>query len=271
MDGNTYQGDCQDLGFPNVFGGQVLGQALVASWKEMGDMLPHSLHAYFLRPGSVSEPIYYEVEHVRKGKSFSTNRVVAKQFGRPIFTMMASFQVEEQGLDHSVDKPDVLGPEGIPSELDLARAVKEKIPEKVREKFTCERPIEIRNINPVDYFNPIREEPVKDSWIKSIDGLDDDMKTHFALLAYASDFGLSTTALLPHAKTFMSPGMQVASIDHAMWFHRKFRMDEWLLYRKDSPTAQGSRGFNRGQIFDRNGALIASVAQESLIRNRSNG
>jgi acyl-CoA thioesterase-2 len=265
---NVYVGQSQDLGFPAVFGGQVLGQSLMAAWQTVESWRPHSLHSYFLRPGDVKAPIYYEVDQIRTGTSFCTRRVVAKQHGRAILNLSASFQVDEPGFDHQAERPSVPGPDGIPSELDEARKIKDKIPEKVREKFTCDRPIEIRVIDPIDFFNPRKRPAIRYSWFKAIEKLPDDPKIHFALLAYASDFGLGTTAILPHGKSFIDPKMQVASLDHTMWFHRNFRMDEWLLYAKDSPSASGARGFNRGQIFTKDGALIASVAQESLIRQR---
>lgn len=265
---DVFVGQSQDLGFPAVFGGQVLGQSLMAAWESAGGWRPHSLHSYFLRPGDVKEPIYYEVDQIRTGKSFCTRRVVAKQHGRAILNLSASFQTEEPGFDHQVERPSVPGPDGIPSELEEARKIKDKLPESVREKFTCDRPIEIRVIDPVDFFHPRKRPAVRYSWFKAIDKLPDDPRIHYALLAYASDFGLATTALLPHGKSFAAPDIQVASIDHTMWFHRPFRMDQWLLYAKDSPSASGARGFNRGQIFTQDGVLVASVAQESLIRNR---
>lgn len=268
LEKDVFVGQSQDLGFPAVFGGQVLGQSLMAAWASAGDWRPHSLHSYFLRPGDAREPIYYEVDQIRTGKSFSTRRVVAKQHGRAILNLAASFQAEEDGYDHQVERPSVPGPDGIPSELDEARKIKDKLPERVREKFTCDRPIEIRVIDPTDFFNPRKRPAVRYSWFKATGRLVDDPKIHYALLAYASDFGLATTALLPHGKSFAAPDMQVASLDHTMWFHRPFRMDEWLLYATNSPSASGARGFNRGQIFSKEGALVASVAQESLIRKR---
>lgn len=265
---DVFVGQSQDLGFPSVFGGQVLGQSLMAASASVGDWLPHSLHSYFLRPGDARSPIYYEVDQIRTGKSFCTRRVVAKQFGRAILNLSASFQTHEPGFEHQAERPMVPGPEGIPSELDEARKIKDKFPEALREKFTCDRPIEIRIIDPVDFFNPHKRPAQRFSWFRAISKLPDDPKIHYALLAYASDFGLGTTALLPHGKSYASPDMQVASIDHTMWFHRPFRMDQWLLYMKDSPSASGSRGFNRGQIFTQDGILVASTAQESLIRKR---
>ena len=266
LETNVYEGQNQDLGFPRVFGGQVLGQALMAASYTVDQRQVHSLHAYFLRPGDLKVPIYYEVDLIRSGASFSTRRVVAKQHGRAIFNMSASFQQVETGFEHQAPKPNVPGPEGLSSELELTRKIQDKIPPKVRDKFLGERPIEIRVLDPIDYFNPHKRPAVKYSWLRTAGSMPDDPIIHQAMLAYASDFGFSTTALLPHGVSFLHPQMQIASLDHAMWFHRPFRMDEWLLHSKDSPSASGGRGFNRGQIFSQNGDLIASVAQEGLIR-----
>ncbi|WP_141732820.1 acyl-CoA thioesterase [Oligoflexus tunisiensis] len=264
---NVFVGNSQDLGFKSLFGGQVLGQALVAASRTVeADRPIHSLHGYFLRAGKPNEPIYYEVDLIRSGKSFSTRRVVAKQGGLAIFSMSASFQTVEKGFEHQVEKPSVPGPDGILSELEQIRKVHDKIPEGLRDKLTADRPIEIRVVDPVDFFAPHKRPPLKYSWFKTNGKLPDDPLIHTAMLAYASDFGLATTAMLPHGATFYDPRVQVASLDHAMWFHRPVRMDEWLLYVKDSPSAAGGRGFNRGQIFNQDGILVASAAQESLIR-----
>lgn len=265
---NVFVGNSQDLGFKSLFGGQVLGQALVAASRTVEVDRPiHSLHGYFLRAGNPNEPIYYEVDLIRSGKSFSTRRVVAKQSGLAIFSMSASFQTVEKGFEHQVEKPSVPGPDGILNELEQFLKVKDKAPDAIREKLSADRPIEIRVVDPVDYFAPHKRPPLKYSWFKTSGKLPDDPLIHTAMLAYASDFGLATTAMLPHGVTFLNPRVQVASLDHAMWFHRPFRMDEWLLYVKDSPSAAGGRGFNRGQIFTKDGILVASVAQESLIRS----
>jgi len=264
---NVFVGNSQDLGFKSLFGGQVLGQALMAASRTVDEQRHiHSLHGYFLRAGNANESIFYEVDLIRSGKSFSTRRVVAKQGGLAIFSMSASFQVPETGFEHQTEKPSVPGPEGILSELEQARKVRDKVPEAIREKLTIDRPIEIRVVDPVDYFDPHRRPPLRYSWLKANGKLPAQALIHEAMLAYASDFGLSTTSLLPHGVSFLDPSVQVASLDHAMWFHRPFRMDEWLLYVTDSPSAFGSRGFNRGQIFTQDGILVASVAQEGLIR-----
>ncbi len=269
LETNVFIGQSQDLGFRSVFGGQVLGQSLMAACKTVENRPIHSLHAYFLRPGLATEPIFYEVDQIRSGRSFSTRRVVAKQGGMAIFNMSASFQAVEEGFTHQGQVPSIPGPDGLPSELELARKVKHKIPEHLREKFTCDRPIEIRNIDPINPFNPHKRPAKKYSWLKAIHDVPDDPIINAALLSYASDFGLATTALLPHGESFFSPNLQVASLDHAMWFHRAAKVDQWLLYEKDAPSASGGRGFNRGQIFTADGILVASVAQEGLIRRRS--
>jgi acyl-CoA thioesterase-2 len=264
---NVFVGNSQDLGFKSLFGGQVLGQALVAASRTVDAQRPiHSLHGYFLRAGNPNEPIYYEVDLIRSGKSFSTRRVVAKQGGLAIFSMSASFQTLEPGFEHQSEKPTVPGPDGILSETELIRKLSDKVPEAFRDKLTADRAIEIRVVDPVDFFAPHKRPPLKYSWFKAAGILPDDPLIHTAMLAYASDFGLATTSMLPHGVTFFNPRVQVASLDHAMWFHRPFRLDQWLLYAIDSPSAAGGRGINRGQIFTQDGVLVASVAQEGLIR-----
>ncbi len=262
-----FRGRSQDLGFGAIFGGQVLGQALsAASYTVPKDRGAHSLHAYFLRPGDPARPIVYKVDCIRDGRSFTTRRVVAIQKGRPIFSMSASFQIDEDGFDHSAATPDVPGPEGLRSELEMAREVKDKIPQSIRDKFICEKPIEIRPVNPVNPFAPKKEKPFRYLWFKTIDKMPEDIAVHKYMLAYASDFGLVATSLYPHGHTFWEPEMQVASLDHGMWFHRDFRMDEWLLYAMESPSACRARGLNHGNIFTRDGRLVASTTQEGLIR-----
>lgn len=264
---NIFRGQSQDLGFGAVFGGQVLGQALSAASQTVPvDRRAHSLHAYFLRHGDDSRPIVYDVDCIRDGKSFTTRRVRAIQYGRAIFNMSASFQIREPGFDHQETAPEVPGPEGIQSELEMARMLADKIPEKIRDRILCEKPIEIRPLNPVNPFNPEKKEPVAYTWLKTVSPMPDDPATHQYLLAYASDFYLSGVSLNPHGHSFWEPAMQTASLDHAMWFHRDFRMDEWLLYVTRSPSASGARGLNFGEIYTRDGRLVASVAQEGLIR-----
>ena len=267
---NIYRGNSQDLGFGNVFGGQVLGQALSAATQTVDDTRSaHSLHAYFMRPGDPAKPVVYEVDCIRDGKSFTTRRVVAIQKGRAILSMSASFQTEETGFEHQDPMPDgIPGPEKLMSEIDLARQISNKIPASIRNQILCVKPIEIRPVNPVNPFAPKKETPDRYVWFKTIHAMPDDLSIHKYMLAYASDFGLVSTSLRPHARTFWDPEMQVASLDHAMWFHREFRMDDWLLYVIHSPNAAKARGLNHGRIYSKNGTLVASTVQEGLIRYR---
>ncbi|MEM1008350.1 MAG: acyl-CoA thioesterase II [Myxococcota bacterium] len=263
---NIFRGQSQDLGFGNIFGGQVLGQALSAALQTVPtERKVHSLHAYFLRPGDPQIPIVYDVDCIRDGKSFTTRRVVAIQKGRPIFSMAASFQIEERGFSHQAPFPEVTPPDNLPSELDRTRALSEKIPKSLRSKLLAERPIEIRVVNPINPFAPVKQEPIRYAWFRAVDRLPDDPMIHQFMLAYASDFGLIGTSLYPHGHTFWEPELQAASLDHAMWFYRPFRMDEWLLYVCESPSASGARGMNLGRIYQGD-VLIASAAQEGLIR-----
>jgi acyl-CoA thioesterase-2 len=267
---NIFRGQSQDLGFGSVFGGQVLGQALSAAYQTIqSDRKAHSLHAYFLRMGDANKPIIYNVDCIRDGKSFTTRRVVAIQKGRAIFNMSASFQVDEPGFDHQDKAPDIPGPDGIESELELAMAVADKIPKSIRDKILCKKPIEFRPVNPIDPFSPEIREPVGYTWFKAIDKMPDDFRVHQYMLAYASDFGFVATSLYPHGHSYWERDMQVASLDHALWFHRDFRMDEWLLYVMHSPNAYKAKGLNNGKIFTKEGKLIASVSQEGLIRNHA--
>lgn len=266
---NLFRGPSQDLGWGSVFGGQVLGQALSAAKQTVpNDRSVHSFHAYFLRKGDSSKPIVYDVDCIRDGRSFTTRRVVAIQNGKAIYNMSASFQITEGGFEHQDMAPQVEGPDGLVSELELARKFAAMIPEKMREKWTCDKPIEIR---PVHLNNPLKPEkrpPHKHVWYRCAGELPDDPTIHQYLLAYASDFHFLTTSLNPHGASVWSPKMQVASLDHAMYFHRPFRFDDWLLYKIDSPSASGARGLVRGEFFDRQGRLVASTIQEGLIRQR---
>jgi acyl-CoA thioesterase-2 len=266
LETDHYQGQSQDLGWGRVYGGQVLGQALVAATNTVTGRPVHSMHAYFLRPGDVRAPITYEVERVRDGGSFSMRRVAAKQFDKQIFVMTASFQTRENGLEHQIEMPKIPGPEGILSELDLRRQSPDRFPESVREKFTRDRPIEIRTIDPVDLDHPEKKPPVKYSWIRALGEMPEDPTLNKCLLAYMSDWGILGTSLLPHGMTVSDPKLQMVSLDHAMWFHREFKANDWLLYAQESPSSSQGRGFSRGNVFTREGKLVASVCQEGLVR-----
>lgn len=269
---NLFRGSSEDLGFRQLFGGQVLGQALSAASQTVPEgRKVHSVHGYFLRPGDARQPIVYQVESPRDGGSFTTRTVSAIQKGRAIFTLMASFHGDELGVSHQSPMPQVQGPEGLKSELQVALENQHMLPEAVRDSVLCPKPIEIRRINGYNPFKPSRSEPLQYIWFRADGQLPDDDHLHRYLFAYASDFNLLGTAALPHGISTWSPRMQVASIDHAVWFHRPLRMDDWLLYAMDSPSASGARGFSRGQIFNRAGELVASVAQESLMRERQDG
>jgi len=261
-----FRGESRDLGGARVFGGQVLGQALTAASYTVQGRSVHSLHAYFLVGGDVNAPIVYEVELARDGKSFSNRRVVAIQHGQPIFNMTASFQVPEEGLEHSAPMPQVPGPEGLPDVRELVPAVLEKIPEKMRRFLTHERPFEFRPVELIHVIAPPRAAPVRHIWVKTVDKLPDDADLHRNVLAYVSDYQLVSTATLPHGIHFAEGNVQLASLDHAMWFHRPFRADEWLLYAMESPNASGGRGLALGRFFTRDGALVASTAQEGVVR-----
>ena len=264
-----FRGQSQDLGWGAIFGGQVLGQALSAAARTVpADRPVHSLHAYFLRQGDASRPVVYEVDLIRDGASFTTRRVVAVQKGHPIFTLAASFQGEEGGFDHAASMPDVAGPEGLLSELEIARKFADHIPEPFRKMALAERPIEIRPVQRYNLLDPKPAPPRRQLWYRATGKLPDDPAVHRYLLAYASDFNFLVTAMLPHGASWVTPGMQVASLDHAMWFHRPFRMDEWLLYDVESPSANGARGLVTGRFYAQDGTLVASVVQEGLIRDR---
>jgi len=264
---NIFRGQSQDLGFGNVFGGQVVGQSLSAASQTVAlDFHAHSLHGYFMLAGDAAKPIVYTVDCIRDGKSFVTRRVVAVQNGRAIFSMAASFHKKEQGYEHQDSMPDIHGPEGIESEVEMTRRLADKIPKAIIDKLLCKKPIEIRVVNPMDPFDPKTMPPEKYVWFKAIDKIPKNAAAHRYMLAYASDFHLVGTALYPHGKTFWSPDMQVASLDHSIWFHGDFQMDDWLLYAMKSPRASKGRGLNMGSIYTRNGNLVASVAQEGLMR-----
>lgn len=266
---NIYRGVNRDLGASRVYGGQVFAQALVAARRTVDTVREaHSAHGYFILPGDLKAPIVYFVDRLRDGNSFTTRRVTAIQHGQAIFNLSASFHVEEPGVEHQPTMPDVPGPDELQTELELIRDVAGRIPAEHRAAILQERPIDFRPVAPLDFFKPEPREPIRHVWLRALGRLPDDTLTHQAVLAYASDYGLLVTALQPHGIAFRSPGLQLASLDHSLWMHRPFRADEWLLYSVDSPIATGARGFVRGQIFSRSGELVASVAQEGLVRLR---
>jgi acyl-CoA thioesterase-2 len=264
---NLFRGESRDIGSPQVFGGQVLGQALVAAYRTVDGRDCHSLHAYFLRRGDFNAPIVYQVDRSRDGHSFTSRRVVAIQHGEQIFHMSCSFQVAEAGLEHSAAMPEVPPPELLVDFESYHEELLVELPEKVRRFFEHRRPFEFRPVRKPEYRNPVPLPPAKQVWFRAVDRVpSDDDRMHRCLLAYVSDYNLLDTATLPHATSFLH--LQMASIDHAMWFHRPFRVDDWLLYVVDSPSASGARGFARGSIYTRDGRLVASTAQEGLIRPR---
>ncbi|AWQ19726.1 MULTISPECIES: acyl-CoA thioesterase II [Pantoea] len=265
-----FRGQSEDLGLRQVFGGQVVGQALFAAKQTVPeDRVIHSFHSYFLRPGDSQKPIIYDVESLRDGKSFSARRVSAIQNGQPIFYMTASFQSPESGFEHQKPMPQVKGPDNLPNEQQMAQKMAHMLPEKLREKFIAERPLEIR---PVQIHNPLRghvDKPQRQVWIRANGTLPDDLRIHQYLLGYASDLNFLPVALQPHGKGFLEPDMQVATIDHSMWFHRELNFNDWLLYSVESTSASGARGFVRGEFYNLQGELVASTVQEGVMRQRS--
>jgi len=266
LEENRYRGESRDIGSPHVYGGQVLGQALFAASQTVEGRDVHSLHAYFLRPGDKKTPIVYEVDRIRDGKGYTTRRVVAIQRNKPIFNMSASFKISEEGIEHQCEMPEVPGPEGLLNMTELGEQALAEMPEKLKRFMQWQRPIELRPVNPAHPLHPEPVPPFRDIWIRAVGSLPDDPVMHKVLLAYSSDYSLLGTALLPHGLTFTQGNIRAASLDHAMWFHRDFRMDEWLLYSMDSPSTTDGRGFSRGNLFTREGVLVASVAQEGMIR-----
>lgn len=268
LENNLFRGLSPQVGWQRVFGGQVVGQALVAAARTVECRAVHSLHGYFMRPGDPAVPIIYQVERIRDGKSFTTRRVVAIQHGEAIFSMSASFQIDEGGLEHQIAMPEVPAPEDLPSEAELKEAYLHAAPEPIRRYWLRERPIEIRPVDIGHYLRRDRSDPTQQVWVRTTGPLPDDPDVHRCILAYASDMTLLDTSLFAHGRMIFDPGIQAASLDHALWFHRPFRADEWLLYAEDSPSASGGRGFTRGSLFSRDGRLVASVVQEGLIRLR---
>jgi acyl-CoA thioesterase-2 len=269
LEDNLFLGARGNEGWQRVFGGQVLGQALMAAARTVdADRSVHSLHGYFLLAGDPSRPIVYDVERIRDGGSFTTRRVKAIQHGRPIFSMSSSFHRAEPGFDHQSEMPQVPPPEELANPKDLIAGLIDALPQSMRSYWSRERPIDMRVVDVSRYLTRDKKVPLQHIWIRANGKLPDDPAIHQAVLAYASDFTLLDTALIAHGKLLFDADVQLASLDHALWYHRPFRADEWLLYVQDSPNAYGARGFCRGSIFTREGTLIASVVQEGLMRER---
>ena len=263
---NIFRGQNYQAPWGRVFGGQVLAQALHAAYNTVpDDRYAHSMHAYFILAGDISTPVIYNVERTRDGGSFTTRRVTAIQKGRPIFVLAVSFQLVQDGFDHQIEMPKVPEPETLLSDIEKAEKLKETNPELYK-RFTIPRPFEFRPVEYADPLNPQDADPYRCIWIKASGAIGDEVRTHQEFMAYVSDYGLLGTAILPHRSKVKSEDIFFASIDHAMWFHRPFRVDEWFLYALDSPSASNARGFSRGNIFQRDGKLIASTVQEGLMR-----
>ncbi|HEY4846285.1 MAG TPA: acyl-CoA thioesterase II [Methylocella sp.] len=268
---NIFRGRSPQVGWQRVFGGLVVAQALVASARTIEGRAPHSLHGYFLLPGDPAVPIIYEVDRIRDGKSFTTRRCNAIQHGRAIFSLSASFQIEEPGLEHAVSMPKVPLPESLPTETEMLRRFGAAMPEAMRRWFAQDQPIEVRPVDQSRYVSHHAGVLEQYVWLRAMAPLPGDPAIHRAVLAYLSDLTLLDAALGAHGHSGFDTGLQVASLDHALWFHRPFRVDDWLLYAQDSPTSCGARGLARGLLFSHDGRLVASVVQEGLIRPKSNG
>lgn len=266
LERNLFRGESRDIGTPRVFGGQVLAQSVIAASRTVDEGNIHSLHAYFLRAGDASAPIVYDVDRNRDGRSFKARRVVAIQHGRPIFTMAASFQLEQEGLEHQFEMPDVPQPEDLSSESNIPEDRLAQVPPLLRRWFTRTGPFDFRPAQKSNIFDPQPQAPFANIWFRLNETIDVPDYMHRALMAYASDFHLVGTATLPHGISFIQDNLVMASLDHAMWFHRPARVDDWLLYSCDSPSSSGGRGLARGLIYDRSGRLVASAVQEGMIR-----
>lgn len=271
LEHNLYRGTSPDIGWQRVFGGQVIAQALVAAQRTVdADRFVHSLHAYFVRPGDPSVPIVYQVERIRDGGSFATRQVQAIQHGRAIFTLSSSFQRDEEGYEHQISLPNVPAPEELMDEAEFKRIFLPKAPEAIRRYWERPRPIELRPTSLKHYLTTEKLEPLQDVWVRTVGAVPEDRGVQAAVLAYLSDMTLLDASLYPHGTSVFDPRLQAASLDHAMWFHRPIRFDDWLLYSQDSPSASGGRGMTRGSLYTRSGLLVASVAQEGLIRKKAN-
>ncbi len=267
LEENLFRGQSRDIGTKYVFGGQVLGQALSAAQRTVDDgRAVHSIHAYFLRAGDIESPIVFDVDRSRDGHSFSVRRVTAIQHGKPILVLAASFQKHEEGVSHQFHIPEVPQPEDIPPAAPPSPEVLAGLSAKMQRWLSRMGPFEMRPVYPRDELNPSKRPPYQQVWFRLTGGIGDDPNLHRAMLAYASDFYLLGTSTFPHAISYYQHNVQMASLDHALWFHRPFRIDDWLLYALDSPSASGARGLARGSIYTRDGSLVASVAQEGLIR-----
>lgn len=268
LEHNLFRGFSIKNGWKRIFGGQVIAQALVAACRTVDGRSPHSLHGYFLLGGDPKVPVIYEVSRIRDGRSFTTRNVLGIQHGEAIFSMSASFHTSEPGFDYGVTMPDVPMPEDLPDFMSAAGQMPGGLPDSIRSYLQRERPIEIKPVN-LDRYRPEGSRtPNFNVWIRTTAPLPDDPVLHQSILAYASDMLLLDTSLMPHGLSVFDRVIQPASLDHALWFHRPFRADDWLLYSQDSPSSSGARGFSRGLLFDRTGRLVASVAQEGLIRHR---
>jgi acyl-CoA thioesterase-2 len=269
LEHNLFRGLSPQVGWQRVFGGQVIGQALVAAIRTVEGRLAHSLHAYFLRAGDPAVPIIYEVDRIRDGGSFTTRRVVAIQHGHAIFSLEASFQGEEHGLEHQVPMPlDVPAPDTLMTQQELIGKYGDAVPEGIKRYWERDRPIDMKPVMLKHYTSREKLAPEQNIWIRTAGPVPADRATQAAVLAYLSDMTLLDTSTFAHGRAVFDPDIQAASLDHAMWFHRPHRLDDWILYTQDSPSSQGSRGFTRGALYGRDGTLIASVAQEGLIRLR---
>ncbi|WP_342360145.1 acyl-CoA thioesterase II [Terrarubrum flagellatum] len=266
LEHNLFRGRSPQVGWQRIFGGLVIAQALMAACRTVDGRLPHSMHAYFLLPGDPTVPIIYNVDRIRDGRSFTTRRVIAIQHGRAIFSLSASFQTEEQGLEYQIEMPDVPAPEDLPKEI----AVEGDAPlaQLLRAHSERERPIELKPVEFERYLTPGARPRLFNVWFRAIAPLPDDPLIHCCALAYASDMTLLDTSLIPHGRTLIENAFKGASLDHSIWFHKPFRMNDWMLYSQETPFSGGGRGFARGSVFRRDGALVASVAQEGLIRLR---
>jgi acyl-CoA thioesterase-2 len=269
LDPNLFRGRSPQDGWQRVYGGQVIGQALVAAVRTVdASRPPHSMHAYFILPGDPKVPIIYDVDRIRDGKSFTTRSVTARQHGHAIFSMLVSFHADEEGLDHQAEMPKVTPPEELPSESEMRKNMLPHMPEPVRRYYERDRPIEMRPVEFDRYAGTKYPDGRFHLWFRATGRLPDDPAIHQCVLAYASDLTLLDASLARHGRTLFEKQFMAASLDHALWIHRPFRADEWLLYAQDSPNLHGSRGFSRGLIFTRDGTLVASVAQEGLVRER---